>query len=76
MDFNVVICAAAGTDDFSFVARKHRCRMEHEEGKKVGLAECLRNKSRRHMHGSVEFLSPVEQGMSKFGRGPRDAGRS
>ena len=70
-----MIRAAAGSDGFCFVARKHRCNVEHEEEKKVGFAEC-RNRSRRHMHGSVEFLSPMEQGMSKFGRGSQVAGRS
>ena len=41
MGFGVVIRAVAGTDGFSFVARKHRCNVEFEEEKKVGLAECL-----------------------------------
>ena len=43
---------------FSSHARKHRCNVEPKRRRKLALQSVWRNRSRRHMHGSVKFLSP------------------
>ena len=76
MGFDIVICAAAGTDDLGSHARKALVQnAARSERRKFALEGVLRNRSRRHIHGSVKILSAV-QAMSKLWRRSQVAGRS
>ena len=78
MGLDVVICAAAGTDDLGHHARKHWCNMQYEERereKKVRSAGCPAQTGQGVTYTeALKFLSAVA-GMSKFGRESQVAGR-